>query len=70
MVKSLNKMTFGALKNKLNGHFPSNEYMENALQEALDKRNFLAHDFFDSHSGKVTDVKELEKDAGRVRVYV
>lgn len=60
-IEKLNKMTFGVLVGKLKETANKmNTTSEDMLQEALDKRNFLAHNFFDAYQGKLDDLKTHE----------
>jgi len=57
-IKKLNKDTFGQLLKKLKNHATMNDATQKILEEALKKRNLLAHDFFHSHQGKLEDISK------------
>jgi len=57
----LNKLTLGALLKEYKHHFNLTEQQMSLAEEVLEKRNYLAHNFFGNYGKQMHDPIVLEK---------
>ena len=61
VYEKLNKLTLGALLKEYKQHFTFNEQQLSLMENVLEKRNYLAHNFFGNYGKQMHDPKVLEK---------
>ncbi|MFH1777707.1 MAG: hypothetical protein ABH952_09160 [Candidatus Omnitrophota bacterium] len=57
-IEKLNECTFGQLLKKLKKHATMNDTTRKKLELSLERRNFLAHNFFSSYQGRFDNLSE------------
>jgi hypothetical protein len=60
LSEKLDRKTFGSLIKELKKEFHIESSLEDGIESALLKRNYLAHNFFAAHQGKLDDSGELK----------
>jgi len=61
IYEKLNRQPLGALLKEYKQHFNLTEQQLSLAEEVLEKRNYLAHNFFGNYGKQMHDLKVLEK---------